>query len=397
MNSLFFLTGTGIEETPDEHFTDLNTWVERHLHHNVTINTADAKSPEAEYRVRVADEDDINRLVSSFTTTQTVHRNSIFVVFWPDDDDLPSKTWDLKIGSPMYDACAKNGFYFIGGDHTQLALKRVAAKWANNPNWKTITGGLLICRRTPVNIQRLKSWGILDNVKGQARTAISFASKILALHEDYDTVVREAGGINTKTCKAAMVSIKASRCKDYNMTTNSFGQLWTLASRTGSIWKCLKKIIQGNVANAKAFKKPKSAATFTNMGGIPDSDLRIMLEQVVCGAYTMTQFSTQCKIYKARARVQVAILSNDSINLDSWTVAQEKFPKTCAPGIVDLWAQYIMKNSLKQKQAMPPRFSQMIERLITMDEALNRSQLQLASVKLISLILMKLMSTNIFS
>ena len=126
-------------------------------------------------------------------------------------------------------------------------------------------------------------------------------------------------------------------------------------------------------------------------------DLQTMLEQVVCGAYTITQFSTHCKIYKARARVQVAILSNDSINLDSWTVAQERFPKTCSPNIVDLWAQYIMKNSLKQKQAMPPQFSKMIERLIHMDEALSRSQTQLASVKLISLILMKLMSTNIFS
>ena len=34
------------------------------------------------------------------------------------------------------------------------------------------------------NYRHLKSWGILDTVKGQKRTLVSFQSKMLSLHDD---------------------------------------------------------------------------------------------------------------------------------------------------------------------------------------------------------------------
>ena len=361
-------------EKKEEHFTTLNEWIEAHSYGKNTISISDAQSPEPEYRARVADEDDINTLLVSFQKFQTVHENSIFVCFWPESESFPDKSsFPFRVGTPMYKACAKNGFFCIAGDHTQIALSRLRHTYPNNPNWQTLTGQFLICRRNASDIDRCKSWGIVDNIKGQRRTTMSFESKILALHQDQQTLIDRLG-VDNDDLKSAITQVKAARRRDYNLTANSFGQLWNIASRTGEVWGAVEKIVTGKVANASKFKKPKSASCFTTMGGIPDADLAVLLRSVVSGEHTLQNFSVQCKVYKARARVQSTILQFGDVNMTSWAVAKANFPNTCSAKLVDMWAQHIVKSSLKVSAPLPQTFYAMLEQRLAADKSINQSR-----------------------
>ena len=370
-------------ESKDSHYTTLNAWVDQHSYSLQTILVDDAKSPEVGFRAREASQTHVNALADSFLSMQRVHQQSIFVSFFAEGTQLPDKRgFSLTPRSPMYAACSRDGFYFVAGDHTQLALKKIKADYPRNAMWSTVTGQLLICHRTAANIQKLKSWGILDNVKGDKRRAVSFEQKVLALHQDYIDLVKRLG-VDDENFKSTLTSIKNMRRKDYNMNANSFGQLWGLASRTGPVWECLQQIITGKVENNKRFKPPKSASPFTNMANIPEPDLVTMLRKVVDGTQTLAQFRTQTFTYKARARVQEEILKYPDINMKSWTVAKAKFPNTCDAWVVNIWAQHILEVKLKMKSPMPSGFFDMISERLAMDQSLNKSNAILSQVNLV--------------
>ena len=279
----------------------------------------------------------------------------------------------------MYLACQKDGFFFVAGDHTQLALKKIKADFPQNKMWRVVTGEMIICHRTPENLSRLKSWGILDNVKGDKRRTVTFEQKVTALHEDHVELIERMGKTDPNY-RSTLVALKLARRKDYNMNNNSFGQLWGLASRIGPVWKLLEKIITGNVERPKRFTPPKSASPFTTMANIPDKDLIQMLNKVVEGSHTMAQFRTATMTYKARARVQLEILMFPSIAMKSWSKAKQKYPNTCNTEIVGMWAQHILETKLKNKQKMPPRFFSMVQQRLNLDKSLNASNKLLNTV-----------------
>ena len=70
--------------------------------------------------------------------------------------------------------------------------------------------------------------------------------------------------------------------------TNSMGQLWDIAQRTGDVWTALEAIVSGKVRGVgpkKRFTPPVSAAPFPSMDSIPDDDLAILLGREHVGFY----------------------------------------------------------------------------------------------------------------
>jgi len=183
ININIFMTAGVVGSTPDIHYSSINEWVNAHDYGTWEILTDDATSPENEYRARQASVDAINEKVDSFINFQSKTEHSIFVVFWV-KRTLPSKrNFNMHIHGPMYTQCRSTGFYCITGDHTQLALKVCQRRYPKNPLWKSLKGKLLICHRNAKNLKYLKSWGIMDNVKGEVRTKVSFLDKIMSMHK----------------------------------------------------------------------------------------------------------------------------------------------------------------------------------------------------------------------
>jgi len=357
-------------EDIDEHFEGLNSFIQAHSYGLRTIHISDAKSPEAKYRARQCEQQDIDRLAESFVKFQTVHTNSIFVSFWPKKKTLPNKNRLDFTDRATYAACADNGFFFVAGDHTQSALHELNRRYPRNKKWSQITGTLLICRRTVQNMQTLKSWGILDNIKGQKRTTVSFANKISSIHEDFQQI-RDSINPKDKQYKDLIMEVKKMRMRDYDMSKNSFGQLWNLAARTGDVWKAIDNIMHGRVSKPKKFKMPRSCSCFTNMGNIPNCDLVVMLNEVVKCHITLSEFSKGCKRYKARARVQTEVL--EYLSMEDWEEAQAKFPRTCSTEFVDMWSQHVVNSSMKQKTEMPAGFFEMIDERLAIDKEIISS------------------------
>ena len=65
------------------------------------------------------------------------------------------------------------GFFTVVGDHTQKAMNQLARKFKNNPKWAKLSAVVYVCQRNNDSYAALKSWGILDNIKGEKRVTVS--------------------------------------------------------------------------------------------------------------------------------------------------------------------------------------------------------------------------------
>jgi hypothetical protein len=96
--------------------------------------------------------------------------------------------------------------------------------------------------------------------------------------------------------KDRKIEVKEQRQCDFAVAKGSMMQLWSIASRDGPVYDLLIQIISGNVAgggpvrnSSRSYKKKptskevKSAALFTNIGGIDDDTLCSLLEEIING------------------------------------------------------------------------------------------------------------------
>ena len=346
------------------------------------------QSPEQVFRARVAQRENIEVIKASFLRTHSVHDNSMVVGFLPNRAALPQKrNFDLPtfLGeNPQW----RDRFFAVIGDHTQIGLHELHADYAKNPMWASLPCQVLLTVRSQEVFAALKSWGILDNVKGQTRVMISFSEKIFSLHEDslqLDASILE-GNLDAAAAKAVTLGLKSARSNEYAIPANSLGQLWNIASRKGEVWTAIAKILQGNVVSTAAFLKPKSASPFVFMGGIPDEDLLVLLNKVVDGEENMKAFQASCKRYKAAARVQREILRHSDIDMDDWVAAQAKFPTACDPVFVDSWTQIILARKLKNKTPLPADFTRLLSAKVEVDLNIANSRAQQAAVNLLDLV-----------
>jgi hypothetical protein len=237
----------------------------------------------------------VDALEQSLLTFGTLNDRVEVVLFLAPNRALPSKV-GFKAPQTSDDLKQRgfDGYFTVVGDHTQRAMKQLHSRFKNNPKWATLNATVYVCQRTPDVYSSLKSWGLLDNIKGEARVAVSFADKISSLHDDYVMLsLHEA----TPGHKERTASLKLRRAKDFgDVSTGQIGQLWSLAARTGKVWDHLWAIISGRVTppaqsklkptskghkqRAPRLKVVKSAAMFTNIGGVDDQTLAVILGQV---------------------------------------------------------------------------------------------------------------------
>jgi hypothetical protein len=342
-------------------------------------------SPEDKYRARVAKQENVDALERSLMTFGTLNDRVEVVLFIAPGRALPSKM-GFKAPKSREEMKTKGfeGYFTVVGDHTQRAMKQLHERFKLNPKWATLNAIVYVCQRTPDVYSSLKSWGLLDNIKGEARVAVSFADKIASLHDDYVMLsLHEA----TPGHKERTASLKLRRAKDFgDISAGQIGQLWSLAARTGKVWEYLWAIISGRVTppaqpkakttskghkqRAPRVKVVKSAAPFTNIGGVDDETLEAILYDVVVGHSSAQKVNEKCGIVKARVRVQTAIMSDPNIReFDDWTEACKKFPLCCGESFVSGWTQALVREQVGARQELPMLFYEELERLSKMDVA----------------------------
>lgn len=346
-----------------------------------------AKSPEPRYRARVSTPDKVKELRDSLLMTQSIHSSCVVVIFSPPEDSVeslaPGTTFDVET---YFDAVQRgesdiDGPFFVVGDHTQQAVKSLRNQFPKNPLWSSIEAQVLICQRSSRSYSMLKSWGVLDNLKGETRATVTFQQKMFSLREDWMNYHEETKGMTTSEKKSILMGVKSARMLEYKLNTNSFNQIFGLATKSEAVWSRLAKIFTGDVActgRTKA-KIPRSASNFTSMGGIPEEHVLVLLDEVIHGA-PLKDFSKNCKFYKAKARVQLEILESPSIKGTDWLESQKEWRHACSDSFVEMWGSTIINQGIKQKHPLPAGFWAMLQKNIDLDLAVNRTSAAIRAV-----------------
>ena len=375
------VSGPGeVEARVDAHYDELNSVIGKFSVGRHLIPVSLIQSPEEKYRARVAKPENVDNLEKSLLSFGSVNELVEVVLFIPPNKSLPPKNgFKPPQTTEEMKARGMEGYFTVCGDHTQRAMNQLHARFKNNPKWASLSCTVYVCQRTPENYAYLKSWGILDNVKGEKRVAVSFLDKLVALHQDFESLAEfdTQSGHKERTSQ-----VKSQRCKDFDISSGQLGQLWSLASRTGPVWDLLMRIITGDVtppvqlkssSNRRAgggrarLKTVNSAAGFTNIGGLDDVVLVPLLQSVVKGQLTLQKLGDKCALIKARMRVQTAVLSDVNVNEESWTEAQVKFPLACQDSFVERWAEAVVRQRLLARAPLPDTFYTELERRIASD------------------------------
>ena len=370
-----------MERTADGKYAELNAQMAGWSYGRFDVPTGLIKSPEEKYRARVAKQENVDALLKSILQFGTVNEHVQVVLFVGANQAVPAKTgFKLPVTEDEMKARGFEGFFCIVGDHTQRAMNQLHSNFSKNPKWANLNAEVFVCRRTPEVLAALKSWGILDNIKGERRVTVSFQDKVFALHEDYLSLAEHASSPGHKERVAAL---KEQRRQDFGgVSSGQMMQLWSIAAREGKVWELLQKIISGEVVQPDArtpgkgrgrgLRKPakavNSAALFTNIGGVEDAVLVPLLHDVVIGHASLQRLNDQCALVKARMKLQTTILSDENVKLFDWDAAQKKFPLACHEDFVERWAKAVVREGIKARAAFPELFFQELDRRIKSDQ-----------------------------
>ena len=342
------------------------------------------QSPEEKYRARVARQDNVDALEKSLLQFGTINEHVEVVLFVGPNRPLPAKVgFKPPVTVDEMKARGLEGFFTVVGDHSQRAMNQLHRKFKNNPKWAKLSAVVYVCQRNKDSYDALKSWGILDNIKGEKRVTVSFLDKIAALHEDYLALAEHEGEQGHKERTALM---KEQRRQDFGgISTGQMLQLWSLAARKGRVWELLHKIVAGDMvhiqdrssgSSSKArktrkggAKEVKSAANFTNIGGIDDSILEEMLQAIVVGHASLQRLNEQCGLVKARMRLQTAVLQDSNVEEEDWEAAKVKFPLSTHEDFVERWACSLVRQGFKARDSLPELFFSELDRRIQSDKS----------------------------
>ena len=341
------------------------------------------QSPEEKYRARVARQDNVDTLERSLLQFGTINEHVEVVLFVGPNRPLPTKVgFKPPLTLEEMKSRGLEGFFTVVGDHTQKAMNQLARKFENNPKWAKLSAVVYVCQRNNDSYAALKSWGILDNIKGEKRVTVSFLDKIAALHEDYLALAEHEGEAGHKERTALR---KEQRRQDFGgISSGQMMQLWSLAARKGRVWELLHKIVSGDMVHSQdrsstskarkggrkgGAKEVKSAANFVNIGGIDDTILEEMLQAIVVGHASLQRLNEQCGLVKARMRLQTAVLQDSNVDEEDWEAAKVKFPLSTHEDFVERWACSLVRQGLKARDSLPELFFFELDRRIQSDKS----------------------------
>ena len=363
----------------DSHYDTLNSTISRMTFGRFTVPVVMLHSPEEKFRARVAKQDNVDALAKSMMDFGTVNEHVEVVMFIGPGKPFPAKA-GFKPPQSAEEMLARGGegYFTICGDHSQLAMNQLHQKFKKNPKWGSMTVTVFVCHRSSEHLAALKSWGILDNIKGEKRVSVSFLDKVVALHSDY---LQLSEHVSEPGHKERTAALKEQRRADFGgVSSGQIMQLWSLAARDGRVWDLLLQIISGQVTSppgsvkgskrsARKNKVVKSAANFTAIGGIEDDVLEKLLHDVVIGHASLQRLNEQFGLVKARMKLQTAVLQHKDVADSEWAAAVAKYPLSCHEDFIERWAKSLVREGIKSRASVPELFFAELDRRMVSDLA----------------------------
>jgi hypothetical protein len=315
----------------------LQLW--RHQHHCGRFYTSpkNISQPDARFASRVPDEDHVDTLMKSFIKVATVNQNITVVII---DDALWEylKANDLvavnkhtvfttSIATHLGPKSAGAVLHTIEGDHSRVALVKLNAKFRTNSKYKKILVNVLVCPDDGDTERFLTVLGNADNMKPTKKP--DFDEWVMGMHRRCDHKRDIDGELDPEY--AAMV--KKDMGYATQLDSNTIGQIWQLAKRTGAYWDVLEKMLRNDFAKGPCKNKaPKSASHFTKLAGLADNVVVDLLSQVQRNEITWASMEMMVLVAKMelRCKMEGAIVLADLNKVPSPAASQKKNKKKSA-------------------------------------------------------------------
>jgi hypothetical protein len=183
---MFCVTGPAqVEVNRNTHYDHVNGAMAGYFYGRHAIKVKLIQSPEEQYRARVAKQENVDALEKSSSSTAPSTSMWSWCCLCGREQAAAGEGWVCSHGkSGGAGQAGFEGYFTVGGDHTQRSMKQLHRKFGNNPKWAELEAKVFVVQRTEAVYRVLKSWVILDNMKAEKRVTVSFHDKIASLHED---------------------------------------------------------------------------------------------------------------------------------------------------------------------------------------------------------------------
>jgi hypothetical protein len=193
--------------------------------------------PRPEIAAREVDPDHVQRLYDSFLKLDScrdifdivIRDNKLAEIF-----RASKSNFDVKLLLPK--SLRRE---VISGSHSFLAVTRLQRDFPDNKLWKSVACRVHICPDNPQFYEELRNFGVLENIRSEARKNMDYASILKAMRTKY-IQMRGDGNSDRDGTKTALANQWAA------MTTKSMSTMWhyvIIATQKDEVWEKVKECL----------------------------------------------------------------------------------------------------------------------------------------------------------
>ena len=389
LRSLTVLKGRGIKTlvVQDDAVQDadkIQAWVDKHT---VTggplwseqdnccfVNPDWFTTPEGSLLVRELEPGGVDFLLEEFC--KGIFNLKITVLVW---SDVPSFSTQYTQSSFLVDpsaAAPPRPFQAIGGNHSAHAMKKGKKTFPLKKIFQKAKCRIILCPRTPENIEMALLFGNLDNRAAQSVVKTSQISVVRMFRRQL-AVIQANNMLTDEEKKTKFAKFKKDIAPQIPFTHNTMHTFSALCSLSEPVFSRMDKIFRGEYVknNNLSQKTPDAMTHFTNMSGIPDDDLCKWLQRVIDGEWTTATFNQRCVHHKKTTRVMDQIMEYVNIlkptaNFSAWSDLVKAYPM-CDDG---QWFDGILNACPDAVKALlPPVCKGIIDTMVQIQDRANNA------------------------
>ena len=309
-----------------------------------------------------------------------VGRTDVVVLVW--EEELEENGIEL---TTMPITHSNLRYQVLCGDHTVSAMGRLHEENPGEDQYKSVACEMVVCPKTQHNIRLAYNFGSLDNELKAMTKGITPWDVVVKIHNTTQQFSAKSGASDRakKAAKALLDKELREIFKgvSYKYTSNTFGSMRVLGSKTGQLWNNIKRLFDTPIPTKVVKNQPKpvqpSVGHFYHMADIPETKLVKWSDRFfrLVEPWNSLVFRKRCESWKKEKRVKGQML--EYVNLMYTESKSENWAELCKlyPFFTDdhKVAEWISQVGDAAKSSLIPHVKQQISNHIQAQERAKKS------------------------
>ena len=312
----------------------MDTWYEKRrikkgatmVHDKVKVQSSWTQGPLPDFQTRERDELHVQQMYFYLAENGVVNPNIVLMMLVPEGHEYLKGhvDFDLNDDEPPFP------LYAIIGDHTCTAIRKLANKFPNIEQFRTILTKLIICEKSEETIMEATYMGTLDNTLHSIHKKMSQWDCVKQMHSMHCYI----SNTYPKNEFSSIWKRYRNDCENsMPFHGGTFNTFTSVCCHKGNTWNYIAAIFEGRVKQNRAIKQPTPSAMthFQQMSGVPPAKIESWLKRCVDGESNVATFHKSCILYKKQCRVKELIIdyvtADTGEDYETWSEVVEEFPK----------------------------------------------------------------------